>query len=93
MFGFDMNAIAAQLKAFQDQSERLVNAVEQIQKDIELVKEALNVPRETIEGTEYTMRVLMAQTEQAKVYLESLDPNSDIAKHIHQTTEDRNNGR
>ena len=48
MFGFDMVAIAAQLKAFQDQSERLVAAVEQIQKDIELLKQAAGiVPRET----------------------------------------------
>jgi len=43
MFGFDMNAIAAQLKAFQDQSERLVNSVEQIQHDISLIKTALGI--------------------------------------------------
>jgi hypothetical protein len=51
MFGFDMVAIAAQLKAFQDQSERLVKAVEQIQIDIQLIKNAMDfppdVPRET----------------------------------------------
>lgn len=45
MFGFpfDMTAIAAQLKSFQDQSERLVNAVEKIQQDILLIKTNLNI--------------------------------------------------
>ncbi len=49
MFGFDMVAIAAQLKAFQDQSERLVNAVEKIQLDIILIKRKLEIdPHETV---------------------------------------------
>jgi hypothetical protein len=43
MFGLDMNAIAGQLKAFQEQSERLVNAVEKMEKDIALVKAHLGI--------------------------------------------------
>lgn len=53
MFGFDMNAIAAQLKAFQDQSERLVNSVEQIQHDISLIKSALGIDNPNPEVIEH----------------------------------------
>jgi len=49
MFGFDMNAIAAQLKAFQDQSERLVNAVEKIETDIAVIKAALGIVAPAVE--------------------------------------------
>ena len=70
MFGFDMVQIAAQLKAFQDQSERLVNAVEQIQNDIVLIKASLNIAPAVEPKGEYTDRQLVGiyteETEQQK---------------------------
>jgi len=47
MFGLDMAAVAGQIEAFKDQSERAVQAIEEIRKDIQAIKKALNIPDET----------------------------------------------
>lgn len=47
MFGFDMTEMVKHIEGFKGQSERAVKAIEEVQRDIALIKKHLGIQEET----------------------------------------------